>query len=463
MSAAAHRQRPTLLRPLLLRLMTPLLAIVAATGALGVYTAGWLTDRTFDRWLLDAARSLVGQVRFDGGTASVHLGSDAEAILAYDVSDRVWYSVVQGERLVVGQPGMPRAGEGTVRWRDGSTYDAVYEGRPVRVAAVEVDRGNARATVLVAETLIKRQAARRDLLLMLIPLAVLMLAAAAAIVIALRRTLWPLQAIAQRWNTQSHASLEPIASHDVPRELLPFATALNDLLARIQEMLARERRYAADAAHQIRTPLAGLQLGLARAAEAADIEGVRAVIAELQQTTTRTARMLQQLLLLGRLDPEVAMDPTRAPVDLVALAREVGEAEVDHALARRIDLEFDAPDRAVPIAAQPDLIGEALANLVDNALRYTPEGGRVLIAVAADPPRLAVDDSGPGIAPDERAAVFERFVRGRRASAWADGSGLGLAIVREIAALHGASVRIGDSALGGARFELRFPAAHAPP
>jgi two-component system sensor histidine kinase TctE len=455
-SAAASRHPPSLLRLLLLRLMAPLLAIVAVTGALGLATAQRLTDRTFDRWLLDAARALVGQVRFDDGRARVRLGGDAQAILEFDVVDRINFSVVQGDRLVAGQAGIPRQGERTLRYPDGETFDAVYQGRPVRVAAVDVGSGTGRVTALVAETLAKRDAARRDLRLMLLPLGVLMIAAAAAIVLALRWTLRPLQAIAERWNAQSHASLLPIASHDVPRELLPFAQALNDLLDRIAQMLARERRFVSNAAHQIRTPLAGLQLGLSRAAEAPDLARARAVIAELQRTTQRTARLLQQLLLLGRLDPEAAKELPREPVDLAALAHQVGESELDTALARRIDLEFDAPPQPVTVTAHADLVGEALANLVDNALRYTPEGGMVLITVRPGPPTVAVDDSGPGIAASERATVFERFVRGRQAGAWAEGSGLGLAIVREIAELHGATVAIDDSALGGARVEMRF-------
>ena len=466
---------PSLLRPLLLRLMAPLLVIVAATGALGVYTAQWLTDRTFDNWLLDAARALAHQVHFEGGQARLNLGGDAEAIVAYDVIDRVYFSVLQGPRHIAGQPGMPHQGQRSLHYSEGVAFDAVFDSRRVRVAAVEVEppmvgagAGNAPrqatalptapATVLVAETLFKREGARQDLQLMLLPLGLLMLAAAAAILLALRRTLLPLQAIAQRWNTQSHASLQPIAMHDVPRELLPFATALNDLLARIQDMLARERRFSANAAHQIRTPLAGLQLGLSRAADAPDLGQARAVIAELQATTQRSARLLQQLLVLGRLDPEAAHDLAPATTDLVALAHDVGAAEMDRALARQIDLELLAPDMPVHVAAHADLLGEALGNLVDNALRYTPSGGKVLISVSATPPALAVDDSGPGIAPDERQTVQERFVRGAHGARHTEGSGLGLAIVREIAELHGATLEIGDSALGGARVVLGFGA-----
>ncbi len=452
----------SLLRPLLQRLMAPLLVIVAATGALGLASAQWLTDRTFDHWLLDAAQALARQVQFEAGSAQLQLGDDARAILAYDVVDRIYFGVVQGGRHVAGQPGIPAQGMRSTQHSGGSTYDAAYDSRRVRVAAVSVaNPGGEPATVLVAETTFKRDGARHDLQWMLLPLTLLVLTAALAIVLALRRTLLPLQAIAQRWNALSQASLQAISLDDVPRELLPFATALNDLLARIAQMLARERRFSANAAHQIRTPLAGLQLGLSRAAEAADLASARAVIAELQATTQRSARLLQQLLVLGRLDPEAAHDLDHEPTDLVALAHDVGATEIDAALARQIDLELVAPAQPVRIAAQPDLLGEALANLVDNALRYTPAGGKVMISVEAEPPVLRVDDSGPGIAPNEREAVQERFVRGQHGRLHAQGSGLGLAIVREIADLHGAALVIGSSPLGGAQVALRF--ARQPP
>ena len=458
MTGLPNPSTPTLLRDLLLRLLLPMLLIVAATGALGLYAAKTLTERTFDRWLIDAARSLAHQVRFVEGQARVELDSDAEAILAYDVVDNTYFSVRQDQQHVAGHRDIPTGGREVTRYDDGEVFNAVFVGRPVRVAQVRVGSGAASAQVLVAETLFKRRGVRSDLQLMLLPLAGLLLVAAAAIVLALRWTLRPLELVAARWNERSHRSLQPIALRGVPRELLPFANALNDLLGRIHQLLLRERRFAANAAHQIRTPLAGLQLGLSRAAEAPDLVSARRVIGELQHSTQRTARLLQQLLALGRLDPETAFDFGDQPVDLGALAHDVGTLYLDTALARQIALELVVPETPVWAAAQPELIAEALSNLVDNALRYCPPGSRVDISVSADPPTLLVADSGPGLAVDEREAVLERFVRGRCAAG--DGSGLGLAIVREIADLHGAELQLKDSALGGLAVQLRL---RAPP
>ena len=449
---------PALWRDLLRRLLLPLLLIVAATGGLGLYVAQTLTERTFDHWLIDAARSLAQQVRFVDGQARVELDSDAEAILAFDAVDNTYFSVRQDQRHVAGHRDVPAWGRATTHYGDVLVFDASFAGRPVRVAEVLVHSGSASAQVLVAETQFKRRGAHADLQLMLLPLGGLLLAAATAIVLALRWTLRPLELIAARWNALSHHSLQRIDMRGVPRELLPFATALNDLLARIHGLLLRERRFAANAAHQIRTPLAGLQLGLSRAAEAPDLASARQVIAELQHSTQRTARLLQQLLALGRLDPETANDLGDPPVDLVALAHDVGTLYLETALTRQIALELVVPQTPVWAAAQAELIGEALSNLVDNALRYCPPGSRVEISVSADPPTLVVADSGPGLAVEEREAVLERFVRGR--SAAGDGSGLGLAIVREIADLHGAELRLQDSALGGLAVCLRL---RAPP
>ncbi|HET9646582.1 MAG TPA: sensor histidine kinase N-terminal domain-containing protein [Burkholderiaceae bacterium] len=448
--------RQWLHRDLLLRLMLPLLAILAASGALGTYEAHRLTDQVFDRWLLDSARSLAAQIGFSSHQAEIDLPAQAAAMLAYDDVDRIYYSVRQSGQHLLGQVDIPESGRNETAYSRGRVYDAYVRGEPVRVASVQAGDGAGHAaTVLVAETVHKRERARQELMVMLLPLTLLLIAAAFAIHRAVRNTIRPLEAIAARWRSHSQATLQPIGADDVPRELMPFANALNDLLARMRALLMRERQFAADAAHQLRTPLAGLELGLARAAQAPDLESTRDVLRELGQATQRTSRLVQQLLALSRLDPETGRDPSLQATDLVTLAQDVGAAFIDHAIARRIELELQAPSQPVIARVQPELVSEALGNLIDNALRYTPEGGRVTIEVGQDPPALRVVDSGPGVPEEEREAVFERFVRGR--AAHGEGSGLGLAIVRDIAALHGGRVSLSDSALGGASVTMQFP------
>lgn len=442
-------------RDLLLRLMVPLVIIFSAVVAVGAYNAHRLVERVFDHWLLDAAASVAALVRVDQGRATLDLPPQAEALLLYDDTDQTWFGASQGDRLIAGQRSLAGTGEGQAVYPRGSAFYALHDSVPVRVARVEVTAGGGPVTVLVAETLRKRKAAEHDLLWMLLPVGLLVAAAALSVGWAVHLTVRPLERIAARWQDRTHVSLEAIDVAGVPRELMPFANALNDLLARIRTMLARERQFAATAAHQIRTPLSGLQLGLSRAREATEVDAMRKVIDEVSQGTQRTARLVQQLLLFGRLDPETRRDISFLDGDLVALAAEVGALHMDQALAKDIDFELAAPAGPVVVPMQRDLLAEALSNLFDNAIRYTPPGGRILVEFGADPPVLRVCDSGPGIAQDERQLVLDRFVRGRNAGG--EGSGLGLAIVRDIAVLHGAQLLLGESEWGGAKVDLRFP------
>jgi len=442
-------------RDLLLRLMLPMLAIVAATAALGTNTAKRMTERVFDRWLLDAANSVGSVVTFEGGQARLDLPPAAEKVLLFDDVDHTYFSVAQGARLLAGRAGIAPSGIREFRYSRGRAYLSDIDGIPVRVARVDIANGGAQGvTILVAETLVKRQRSEHELVAVFWPMAALILAAALAILLAVRRTVRPLEAIAARWNERSHASLQPIGDDDVPRELAPFAMALNGLLARIREMLVRERQFAANAAHQLRTPLAGLQLGLARAANAKDIEEARQVINELSTATQRTARLVQQLLALGRLDPELRGDLDFKDCDLAALSRDVGAAHVDAALLKNIDLELVAPAHPVQVNAMAELLEEALGNLLDNAIGYTAAGGHVVVEVLSDPPRIQISDSGPGIPEGERELMFDRFVRGRLATG--EGSGLGLAITRDIAELHGATLTLAQSIWGGTSATLAF-------
>ena len=462
MSAARTPTRPILYRQLTLRLMIPLVLIVTVVGAIGLLSAGAETATVFDRWLLDAAVSLADQVRSGNGSAAnaVDLPEAARTMLAYDEIDHTWFSVEDRGRVLVGSEGIPSNGVNAAAYADGRAFDAVYEGAQVRVAAVSAAcAGCEHVVVLVAETMLKRQRSNRVVEWLLIPLGLMLVVTCSAIYIAVRRTVRPLEALAEQWNRQAHASLRPIPEDDLPHELSPFATALNDLLARIRAILVRERMFAAAAAHQLRTPLTALRLGMARARNSTDLESARAVLDELATVTEHTSRLVQQLMMLGRLDPESRSDIDRTRVDLRDVARDVCGLFAEVALEHEVDLELQSPDAAVTVTAQSDLVVEALANLIDNAMKASGRKGQVLVAVLDSPARLRVCDSGPGIRLSERQAIFERYARGSQAT-W-EGTGLGLAIVHDIASLHGATVTITDGELGGACLTIEFPARDA--
>ena len=248
--------------------------------------------------------------------------------------------------------------------------------------------------------------------------------------------------------------MELIDTQGVPRELVPFASALNELLLRLNAMLERERQFSANVAHQLRTPLAGLMLGLSRAEGSGDLASARAAIAELKSTTQRLTRLVQQLLALGRIGPDGSHTMEFAPTDLVALVQDLGGSFAEQAARRDIALELDVPAAPLVVRVHPDLISEALSNLLDNAIRYTPRGGRITVSFDADRPSIIVADSGPGINETERERVFGRFVRGDTAGD--QGSGLGLSIVREIMRLHGGEVLLQAAPAGGLKAVLEF-------
>ena len=459
MNARRAPARPILYRQLTLRLMIPLVLIVAVVGAFGLYSTGSETATVFDRWLLDAAVSLADQVRSGNGSQAnaVDLPEAARTMLAYDEIDHTWFSVSDRGRVLIGSAGIPAVGTNAVSYGDGRAFDAVYEGAQVRVAAVGAPcAGCEHVVVLVAETMLKRQRSNRVVEWLLIPLGLMLAVTCSAIYVAVRSTVRPLEAIAERWNRQAHASLQAIPEDDLPYELSPFATALNDLLSRIREILVRERMFAAAAAHQLRTPLTALRLGMDRARNSPDLASARAVLDELKQVTEHTGRLVQQLMLLGRLDPEGRGDVDRTSIDLREVARDVCGLFAEVALEQHVDLELQLPPTPVLAVVQPDLLAEALSNLIDNALKAAGRKGQVLVAVIESPASLRVCDNGPGIKPSERRVIFERYARGSRPR-W-EGTGLGLAIVHDVATLHGATVSVADGELGGACFTFEFAA-----
>ena len=455
-------RQPGLYRQLTVRLLLPMLVLVAGGGALGVYAASRLTSEVFDRWLLDAAVSLAQQVSSDGTAVKVDMPPSSQSLLAYDEIDRTFSAVEGRGGVLFGSPGIPHAGTSEAVYPSGKAFDGVIDGQRVRVASVRAGCAHCDdVTVLVAETRLKRERVERSMVWIFSPIALLLIATILAIFMTVRRTLQPLEALAAQWNRESHESLRPIPAGDLPRELTPFSTALNDLLARIREMLVRERRFSAAAAHQLRTPLTALRLGMARARNSPDIESARAVLDELSQVTEHTGRLVQQLLLLGRLDPEQHVGIDLEPIDLCEVARDVCSAMADIAVARNVEIELDAPGSPVTVQAQTELLAEAIGNLIDNAIKASAPAAVVRLTVAAAPPALRVSDDGPGIPASRREAVFEHFVRGAQPD-W-PGSGLGLSIVRDIAKLHRAHVSIADGDNGrGTRVTFEFmPASRA--
>ncbi|MGE5493293.1 MAG: ATP-binding protein [Actinomycetota bacterium] len=273
--------------------------------------------------------------------------------------------------------------------------------------------------------------------------------------IATRRGLVPLAAAAGQIADREPGRLHALEPATAPDEIRPLVEAINGLFARVEQTLEAERRFTADAAHELRTPLAALATQAQVVLRARDEAERRHGVEQLVVSTRRAGHLVDQLLTLARVDPDDTA-PTLAPVRLDRLAEEICAGHGNTALDKDIALELDAAP--VEILGNADMLGILLRNLVDNAIRYTPPGGRVSVTLAdgGQGPILAVTDTGPGIPPEERERVFRRFHR--LAGQMAEGSGLGLSIVARIAERHAARVELAEGDGGaGLRVAVRFP------
>jgi two-component system OmpR family sensor kinase len=329
--------------------------------------------------------------------------------------------------------------------RDWRVYTLVQGTHALQVAQAEDER-EAIATKTALRTLLP--------FVVLIPVFGLM------IWFAVGRGLRPLFAMSQAVAKRQPDALAPLSERNLPQELQPLAGSLNALLARLDSALGAQRRFTADAAHELRTPLAALKLQLDVARRASDQPSRTAAYDDLDAGVERAAHLVDQLLTLARIEPE-ALATRAVDCDLAAIAKEAIVARGALATKKHIDLGL-ARETPVRVRGDPASLAILLSNLLDNALRYTPEGGKIDVALDNDGGRavLTVFDNGPGIPSDERARVFDRFFRGDDGE---PGSGLGLSIVKRIADAHHASIDLGAPEHGnGLVVRVRFPASSEP-
>jgi len=319
--------------------------------------------------------------------------------------------------------------------------------------------------VQVAETLNRRHRLAWEILAsVVIPQLLLIVLAGLVVYLGVPRGLLPLRRLQAAVSNRSHLDLSPIDLRDVPAEVKPLAQEVNALFARLDKTLDFQNRFIADAAHQLKTPVAGLKAQIELASRETDPARMHHSLAQLHVGADRLSRLVRQLLSLARNEPGAADTVRLQAIDLNALAMDVAMAWVPDALRRGIDLGFEAAQDAVLIDGDTDRLRERINNLIDNAIRYSRQSGQVTVAVtkASDgQAQLSVSDDGPYIPVSERARIFERFHR--LLGTQAEGSGLGLAIVREIATLHQARISLEEDRDGiGNTFSVHFPPPRQP-
>ena len=471
-----QREQRSLFGEILDWMLTPLLLLWPLSLALTWFVAQGIASKPYDRALEFNLLALTQFVAMPANErVQFNLTNQTRDLLRADDTDLIFYQVRDSNgRVVSGDPEFPlpnpeiRAASGDVLLRDDMVRD-----ESVRVAYVWIDRGAGsrdRVLVQVAETRGKRSKLATEIIkgvmvpqFIILPLAVLL------VWLALVRGIRPLNDLEQRIRARKPDDLSPIhiENDNVPQEVAPLVSSINDLLQRLKTSVANQRRFLADAAHQLKTPLAGLRMQ-AEMAQSASGEDITRSLQQISKSSVRATHTVNQLLALARAESTGRSLPS-IELDLAELVRDVVEDSLPHAMDKHIDLGYEGPEHMpnhCVLLGNPTLLRELVRNLVDNAINYTPSGGvvtaRVLVDRFSGVQVLQVEDDGPGIPESERHLVLEPFYRALGTNV--DGSGLGLAIVQEIAGQHRATLQLEDThpqrAQGrGLRVTLRFKSA----
>ncbi|MCW5663549.1 MAG: sensor histidine kinase [Piscinibacter sp.] len=465
-----HPGSRSLHRHLLLWLLLPQLVLWAAAAFVTYNLAQRYADQVIDAAQYTASKALARQIKPIGNGLLIDFPRAAQDILEADPDDRIYYTVstppgqfILGNRKLPPPPEIASPRLGQPYFYNGTMTEAGQE-MPVRVAAQylrygEVDQPQLMLVQIARGRASREQLARRILLDTALPLSVLVALMSMIVWAGIRAGLAPLARMRALVEDRAPNDLAPLELEAAPREVHALARAINTLLGTVHQSVSSQRRFVSDAAHQLRTPLAGLksqtELALAEASDPA----LKARLQRVHDSATRSAHLVNQLLTLARAEPESGLAQGHARVDLVKLAAEPAAELVPRARQAGIDLGFeDQVGAPLFVLGNALLLREALVNLIDNALRYAGRGANVTVRVRAlaGQAQVEVEDDGPGIAPADRERVFQRFARATNAG---DGCGLGLAIVREIAERHAGSVTLEGNAPRGLRVLLRLPLA----
>lgn len=439
------------------------LLVVLFPGVLAVFGAElWLTWRTavdaanaaYDRSLLGAIKAMDANISTESGGLSVELPYTMLEFFELTASGEVFYRVAtEGGLVEIGNADMPQPQSKLLTGKP-QFFDATYFGQPVRVGSYArvLDRpigrvqGPQRVIIQVAETLGSRQAFTRALVWQGLQRdAVLLAIAAVLLAVAVSWSIAPVARLRQEVQARRPDDLAPVDTARIPADVRPLVDAINHHIRRYSEQMESRRQFVDDASHQLRTPLTTLSTQVAFALRETDPRKTRDALDAIGRQVESTIRQTNQMLALARAD--TAQVPMQR-LDLVALVEKATREWWSRARARSIELTLDVQTPVLPIAAHPGLLQEAFSNLLDNALRYTPEGGAVAVRLERDDAfaRVTVSDSGPGLPPDELARVGERFFRSRQVAQ--PGSGLGLAIAQSVARRHGGSLGADNATAG---------------
>jgi two-component system sensor histidine kinase TctE len=442
------RFRRSLFGQILEWMLAPLMLLWPMSITITYLVAKSISNTPFDRALSDNATALSHLVKIVNGQPTLSNPIPVREMLRADTSS-IDYQILDAQGHMIASDGdeisipldeLPIAG--LVQFRN----EISGQGEK-RVAYIWVNlptaKTNPAALVQVAETLEKRNQLAYEIIKgVILPQCVILPIGIALLWFGLAKGISPLNALQEKIRQRKPDDLSALDTENTPEELVPLISALNDQLTRLEQNLNTQKRFIADAAHQLKTPLAGLRMQSELLMRTSDREHIQKILKNIHSATERATRLVNQMLSLARTEtPHLTKFEL---IDLVEIARNVLRDFVPESLQKNIDLGFEAPNNAVYIIGQGLMLSEMLKNLIDNAIRYTPPFGTITMRIEDSNNKesllLEVEDTGPGIPEADRELVFERFYR--ILGTQADGSGLGLAIVREIVNQHKAHIAI---------------------
>ena len=444
-------------------LVVALTCLMLATISISEFLVESAIDAPYDEKLTDSVRMLGMAIDADGN--GLRIRPAGLQVLRSDRHDRLYYAVRDANGNLVAGDSRLGTVAGTLTAGTPMLQNTTIDDEAVRVAALQiVDPRNVSATLIVevAETLNKRKALTEAMRTQAValPQVLVLVVAILLIVYGYTYVLRPMQQLRALIDNRGSNDLSPLDPDSAPHDLRPLIQSINGLMERLTLSVAAQRRFIADAAHQLRTPLAGIKSQTERALVERDPIAVRAALRQLAAGTEHATALANRLLTLARAGTPLTAPPS--DVDLIGVVRDTIAEHLPQALERRHDLGYEGPPSDMRCIVRGDalLLREMLSNLVDNALRYSPQGGAITVSIDRDSSTgsyaLAVSDTGPGIPADERERVFEPFYR--CADVVAPGTGLGLAIVRTIAIAHGATVSLAPvEGQEGLRVVIEFP------
>jgi len=442
-------------------LLTPLFVLWLFSTIAGYVATLNYANKPYDEVLLQRAQAVAEQLRLGGGKERLDLDLKLPDGKSLTMPDEVFYTVSDkdGNKLAgnvnLGRPLAYRNGKIGPLFSNGQ-----HDGLKTRTVSLIFFNPDSKKLyqLYLSETINQRQALIRGILAnIVIPQLLLIMIAVAAVWFALKQGLAPLEDLRRHVMYRKRDDLSRLDGSQAPEEVRPLIDAVNDLLERLKAVMRSQQRFVADAAHQLRTPLAGLKTQSELALRERDAERKQQALEHILTSAQHGTRLVNQLLALARNEPVELTAETFTPVNLSQIAQECTANWVPMALEKRIDLGFEGTTEQQMVMGDTASLIELLNNLIDNAIRYTPIAGHITVGISLikQTVELSVEDDGPGIDPQHRERVFERFYR--VLGTGQSGSGLGLAIVAEVAKRHGAELRLDSGTNGiGTRFSISF-------